>query len=128
MRCITICIFKSFVCMLCLQTRRWNRSHNRYMWAILYLLGKELRTSGETANAPNYWTISPAHNSYFKSCSTIIWVLCMKFPSQFPHKEQNMQLHSFAGTLLEEPVPGVLFRIITHFFLACSHGKYFTIS
>ena len=43
------------------------RSHYRWLWATMCLLGTELRTSGRAANVLNYWAISPApHWSIFK--------------------------------------------------------------
>jgi hypothetical protein len=36
------------------------RSHYRWSWATMYLLGIELRTSGRTVSALNRWAISPA--------------------------------------------------------------------
>jgi hypothetical protein len=37
------------------------RSHYRWLWAIMWLLGMELRTSGRTVvGALNHWAISPA--------------------------------------------------------------------
>jgi hypothetical protein len=35
------------------------RSHYRWLWATMWLLGIELRTSGRVANILNHWTISP---------------------------------------------------------------------
>jgi hypothetical protein len=35
-------------------------SHYRWLWATMWLLGIELRTSGRTASALNLWAISPA--------------------------------------------------------------------
>jgi hypothetical protein len=36
------------------------RSHYRWLWATMWLLGIELRTSGRAASALNPWAISPA--------------------------------------------------------------------
>jgi hypothetical protein len=41
------------------------RSHYRWLWATMWLLGIELRTSGRAVSALNHWTISPAHNNAF---------------------------------------------------------------
>ena len=40
------------------------RSHDRWLWATMWLLGIELRTSGRAASALNGWAISPAHQMY----------------------------------------------------------------
>ena len=37
-----------------------TRSHYRWLWATMWLLGIELRTSGRAASALNRWAISPA--------------------------------------------------------------------
>jgi len=36
------------------------RSHYRWLWAILWLLGIELRTSGRAVSALNHWAIAPS--------------------------------------------------------------------
>jgi hypothetical protein len=36
------------------------RSHFRWLWATMWLLGIELRTSGRAVGALNHWAISPA--------------------------------------------------------------------
>jgi hypothetical protein len=36
------------------------RSHYRWLWATVWLLETELRTSGSAASALNHWAISPA--------------------------------------------------------------------
>jgi hypothetical protein len=50
----------------CLQThnRRGIRSHCRWLWATMWLLGIELRTSGRAVSALNHWAISPAQIIY----------------------------------------------------------------
>ena len=35
-------------------------SHNKWLWATMWLLGIELRTSGRTVSALNRWAISPS--------------------------------------------------------------------
>jgi len=35
------------------------RSHYRWLWATMWLLGIELRTFGRAVSAPNHWAISP---------------------------------------------------------------------
>jgi len=35
-------------------------SHYRWLWATMWLLGFECRTSGRAVSAPNHWAISPA--------------------------------------------------------------------
>ena len=42
------------------------RSHYRWLWATMWLLGIELRTSGRAVSALNRWAISPALLSTFK--------------------------------------------------------------
>ena len=37
-----------------------TRSHYRWLWATMWLLGIELRTFGRAGNALNLWAISPA--------------------------------------------------------------------
>jgi len=37
------------------------RSHYRWLWTTMWLLGFELRTSGRAVSALNRWAISPAH-------------------------------------------------------------------
>ena len=39
------------------------RSHYRWLWATMWLLGIELRTSGRAVSALNHWAISPAQSS-----------------------------------------------------------------
>jgi hypothetical protein len=48
------------------------RSHYRWLWATMWVLGIELRTCGRAASAHNLWAISPAQDQiflliYFKS-------------------------------------------------------------
>ena len=44
------------------------RSHYRWLWAIMWLLGIELRTSGRAVSALNLWAISPApKDAFFKA-------------------------------------------------------------
>jgi hypothetical protein len=43
------------------------RSHYRWLWATMWLLGIEFRTSGRTVSTLNQWAISPGptyHNLY----------------------------------------------------------------
>jgi hypothetical protein len=42
-------------------------SHYRWLWATMWLLGFELRTSGRVVSALNCWAISPAQ-IFFKGC------------------------------------------------------------
>ena len=46
----------------CLQThqKRASDPHYRWLWATMWLLGIELRTSGRATGALNHWAISPA--------------------------------------------------------------------
>jgi hypothetical protein len=41
------------------------RSHYRWLWATMWLLGIELRTSGRAIGALNRWAISPALHFFF---------------------------------------------------------------
>jgi hypothetical protein len=41
------------------------RSHHKWLWATVWLLGTALRTSGRAASALNHWAISPACGSNF---------------------------------------------------------------
>ena len=43
-----------------LQTEVGTRSYYRWLWATIWLLGIELRTSRRAVNALNHWAISPA--------------------------------------------------------------------
>jgi hypothetical protein len=50
----------------CLQTPEEGiRSHYRWLWATMWLLGIELRTSGRAVSALNHWVISPAPCGFF---------------------------------------------------------------
>jgi hypothetical protein len=42
------------------QTEEGTRSHYRWLWTTLWLLGFELRTSGRAASALKLWAITPA--------------------------------------------------------------------
>jgi hypothetical protein len=44
------------------------RSHYRWLWATMWLLGIELRTSGRSATALNHWAISPVLIHCFEVC------------------------------------------------------------
>ena len=44
------------------------RPHYRWLWATMWLLGFELRTSGRAVSALNHWAISPARVAWF-----LIW-------------------------------------------------------
>ena len=52
--CTMVCLHVS------LQTEVGTRSYYRWLWATVWLLGIELRTSGRTVNVLNHWAISPA--------------------------------------------------------------------
>jgi len=49
------------------------RSHYRWLWATLWLLGIELSTSGRAVCAPNHWAISPAPNFFMRSLTGDCW-------------------------------------------------------
>jgi hypothetical protein len=38
-------------------------SHYRWLWATMWLLGIEVRTSGRAVSVLNHWAISPAHKN-----------------------------------------------------------------
>jgi hypothetical protein len=60
----------------CLQThqKRASEPHYRWLWATMWLLGTELRTSERAVRAPDHWAISPAlHSVYF--CVLIYMVI-----------------------------------------------------
>jgi hypothetical protein len=58
----------------CLQTYQLSSFHYQWLWATMWLLGVELRTSGRAANALNCWTISPAPSVFlFLRQILIIW-------------------------------------------------------
>ena len=69
-----------------------TRSHYRWLWANMWLLGIELRSSGRAARLLNYWAVSPAPNQFFKIITGTIhsWRL-LYFPiiwsSSFSHSE-----------------------------------------
>ena len=47
-------------------------SHYRWLWATMWLLGFELRTSGRSVSALNHWAISPALGQSFTANTTTI--------------------------------------------------------
>ena len=49
-----------YVSTLSLSSKKGIRSHYRWLWATMWLLGIELRTSGRAVSALNRWAISPA--------------------------------------------------------------------
>jgi len=49
------------------------RSHYRWLWAIIWLLGIELRSSGRSASALNHQAISPAPKKILIKASTSPW-------------------------------------------------------
>ena len=56
-------------------------SHYRWLWATMWLLRIELRTSGRAASALNCWAISPAPPPSFLilvnnlTCFLVVWVI-----------------------------------------------------
>ena len=50
-------------------TRKGIGFHYRWLWAIMWLLGIELRTCGRAVSAPNHWAISPAQERSFSALS-----------------------------------------------------------
>ena len=57
-----------------LYTRRGHRFHDRWLWATMWMLGLELRTSGRAVSALNHWAISPALG-FFKN-RNVMWMFC----------------------------------------------------
>ena len=56
-------IYLLFMCTLLLSSDTPEgciRSHYRWLWATMWLLGSDLRTSGRVVSALNHWAISPA--------------------------------------------------------------------
>jgi hypothetical protein len=51
---------KCSACMYTYMPEEGTRSHYRYLWATMWLMEIELRTSGRAASALNLWAISPA--------------------------------------------------------------------
>jgi len=56
-------------------TRRDIGSHYRWLWATMWLLGIELRTSGRTIRALNHWAISLAPWFLFFHCASSAWLI-----------------------------------------------------
>jgi hypothetical protein len=54
------CIYMSTLSLSSDTPEKDTRSHYRWLWVIMWLLGIELRTSGRAVSALNHWTISPA--------------------------------------------------------------------
>jgi hypothetical protein len=48
------------------------RSHYRWLWATMCLLGIKLRTSGRAVSDLNHWVISPAHLVLLLYCAQLI--------------------------------------------------------
>jgi hypothetical protein len=65
-------VYECSICMYTLMSEEDIRSHYRWLWATMWLLGIELPTSGRAASALNHWTISPAQQVALFSW---IWVL-----------------------------------------------------
>ena len=62
--------------------RRENvRSHCRWLWATMWLLGSELRTFGREVGALNHWAISPAPDLYLipQQCKVFFLILFLSF-------------------------------------------------
>jgi hypothetical protein len=52
---------------------RNTRSHYRWLWATMWLLGIELRTSGRAAGALNRWATSPVPMTGFSNPHNNVW-------------------------------------------------------
>jgi hypothetical protein len=66
--CLFVCLFNlcKYTVAVFRHTRRGHRSHYRWLWATMWLLGIELRTFGRAVSALNHWAIAPAHLTTFK--------------------------------------------------------------
>ena len=69
-------VYECSVCIdACRERKEGTRSHYRWLWPTMYLLGIELRTSGRTTNALNCWAVSLA--------PWIPWLLSFNFHSVY---------------------------------------------
>jgi hypothetical protein len=86
---LKICLFILCIGVLCLRA-----SHYRWLWATMWLLGIELRTSGRATSALNCWAISPAPETPF------LYSLC-------PHGggSKSPSFNSFLTLTTKEPWP-----------------------
>jgi hypothetical protein len=96
------------------------RSHYRWLWATMWLLGVELRTSGRAVGALNRWAISPAQENSFcqvlNGATVQSWVFfdCITWPYlRVPPFSPQLSHWSNKGTelvfLLRFPLrPGVV--------------------
>jgi hypothetical protein len=50
-----------------------SRSHYRWLWATMWLLGIEFRTSGRAVSALNHWAISPASKYCLDRWNTLLF-------------------------------------------------------
>ena len=109
---LVLLIFFIWVHCSCLQThtsRVCIRSHYRWLWSTMWLLGIELRTYVRAVSALNLWAISPAPwfsyipwTSWFHlSTWGIIWSLCMVdwllVSLQHPKRMMNKQRRCLAS-------------------------------
>jgi hypothetical protein len=68
-----VCLFKWFIYFMYISSPLLSSdtpeegigSHYRWLWATMWLLGIELRTSGSADSALNCWAVSPAHAATF---------------------------------------------------------------
>ena len=80
----SLCLWCS-ACMYSCRLVKDTRSHYRWLWATMWLLRIELRTSGRADTALNFWVISPALHLSFKCwhywCNAItpVTLLCVHF-------------------------------------------------
>jgi hypothetical protein len=51
-------VYECSICMYTCEPEEGIRSHHRWLWATMWLLGFELRTSGRSVGALNRWAIS----------------------------------------------------------------------
>jgi hypothetical protein len=84
----------------CLQIhqKRASNPHYRWLWATMWLLEIELRTSGRAMSALNRWSIFPADS----------WLLHCSFKATYPCSEVNFlcvsALWSLSGQYLQKAI------------------------
>ena len=60
-----------------------TRSHYRWLWATMWLLGIELRTFGRAGSALNHWAISPVpYHSTIQSALYVLLILTVNLSTQ----------------------------------------------
>jgi hypothetical protein len=68
------------------------RSHYRWLWATMWMLGIELQTSGRAASALNHWDISPAPwlNIFFLKIH--LFIICKYTVAVFRQSRRGSQI------------------------------------